>query len=72
MKAAALYYRRLDAGLSPHRLGFDPGTFHVKFVVNKVTLGEAFLRALRFFPVSIIPPTLLLIFILQQNSTCPD
>jgi hypothetical protein len=31
---------------------------HVGFVVGKVALGQVFLRVLRFFPVSIIPPSL--------------
>ena len=33
-------------------------SFHVGFVVNKVTLGEIFLTVLLFSPVSIIPPVL--------------
>jgi hypothetical protein len=32
----------------------------VGFVVNKVALGQVFLRVLRFFPVNIIPPWALL------------
>jgi hypothetical protein len=28
----------------------------VEFVVDKVTLGQAFLRVLLFYPVNIIPP----------------
>jgi hypothetical protein len=35
---------------------FDPGQFHVKFVVEKVALGEEFLWVLRFSPLNIIPP----------------
>jgi len=42
INAVALCFRRLDADLSPHRPGFDPGTLYVKFVVNKVALGENF------------------------------
>jgi hypothetical protein len=45
-------------GLSPRRFGFDPGSVHVGFVVDKVALGQVFLRALRFSPASLIPPVL--------------
>ena len=52
------WLRRLVAGLSPRKPGLDPGLVHVRFVVDKVTLGHVFLRLLRFSPVSIIPPLL--------------
>jgi hypothetical protein len=52
------WLRRLVAGLSPRKPGFDPGSVHVGFVVHKVALGQVFLRALRFFPVNFIPPVL--------------
>jgi hypothetical protein len=55
--------RRLVAGLSPRKPGLDPGLVHVRFVVDKVTLGHVFLRLLRFSPVSIIPPLLRTLFI---------
>jgi hypothetical protein len=48
--------RRLVAGLSPRRPGFDPGSVNVGFVVDKVALGQVFLRVLRFSPVNFIPP----------------
>jgi hypothetical protein len=48
----------LVAGLSPRRLGFDPGSVHVIFVVDRVALDQVFLRVLRFSPVSIILPVL--------------
>jgi hypothetical protein len=38
--------------------GFAPGLIHVGFVPDKVALGQVFLRALRFSPVNIIPPSL--------------
>jgi hypothetical protein len=41
------------AGLSLRRHGI-----HVRFVVDKVALGQVFLRILQFSPVSIIPPML--------------
>jgi hypothetical protein len=34
-----------------------PGLIRVGFVVEKVALGQVFLRVLRFSPVSIIPPS---------------
>jgi hypothetical protein len=33
---------RLVAGLPPRRLGFDPGSVHVGFLVDKVALGQVF------------------------------
>jgi hypothetical protein len=38
--------------------GFAPGSIHVGFVVDKVALGQVFLRVLRFSPANIIPPLL--------------
>jgi hypothetical protein len=55
---AVPWLRRLVAGLSPRRLGFDPGSVHVGFMVNKVALGQVFPPVLRFFPVNFIPPVL--------------
>ena len=40
---AVPWLRRLVAGLSPRRPGFDPGPVHVRFVVDKVALGQVFL-----------------------------
>jgi len=50
---AVPWLRRLVAGLSPRRPGFAPGSVHVGFVVDKVALGQVFLRVLRFSPVNI-------------------
>jgi hypothetical protein len=50
------WLRRLVAGLSPRRPGFDPGSVHVGFVVDKVALEQAFPRVLRFSPLNFIPP----------------
>jgi hypothetical protein len=44
--------------LSPRRQRFAPELFHVAYVVNKVELGQVFLRVLLVFPVSVIPPWL--------------
>jgi hypothetical protein len=52
------WLRWLVAGLSPRRPGFDPGSVHVGFVVDKVALGQVFPRVLRFSPVNFIPPVL--------------
>jgi hypothetical protein len=49
---------RLAAGLPPRRPGFDPGSVHVGFVVDKVTLGQVFLRVLRLSRVNFIRPLL--------------
>jgi len=46
----------VSAGLSPRRLGFDPRSVDLKFLVDKVTLGLVFLRVLWVFIVNIIPP----------------
>jgi hypothetical protein len=53
--------RRLVAGLSQRSPGFAFGSIHVGFVLDKVTLGQVFLRVLRFSPVNIIPPLSILI-----------
>jgi hypothetical protein len=69
-----LWLRRLVAGLSPRRLGFDPGSVHVGFVVDKVVLGQVFPRVLRFSPVNFIPSVLhylgkkLIIFIIGLHN----
>jgi hypothetical protein len=34
--------RRLVAGLSPRRPGFDPGSVHVGLVVDEVAMGHIF------------------------------
>jgi hypothetical protein len=52
---AVSWLRRLVAGLSPRRPGFDTGSVHVGFVVHNVALGQVFPRVLRFSPVNIIP-----------------
>jgi hypothetical protein len=52
------WLRRLVAALPPRRPGFDPGSVHVEFVVEKVALGQVFPQVLRFYPVNFIPPEL--------------
>jgi hypothetical protein len=39
---------------SPRNPGFDPRSVHVRFVVDKVALGQVFPRVLRFSPVRFI------------------
>jgi hypothetical protein len=55
---AVTWLRRLVGGLSPRKPGFDPGSVHVGFVVDKMALGQAFLRVLQFSAVNFIPPVL--------------
>jgi hypothetical protein len=55
---AVPWLRRLVAGLSPRRSGFDPGSVHVGFVVDNMALGQVFPRVLRFSPVNLIQPVL--------------
>jgi hypothetical protein len=47
---AVLWLRRLVAGLPPRRPGFDPGSVHVGFVVDKVAPGQVFLPSTSVFP----------------------
>jgi hypothetical protein len=58
------WLRRLAAGLPPRRPGFDLGSVHVGFVVDKVALGQVFLRVLRFSPVNWIIIIIIVIFII--------
>jgi hypothetical protein len=55
---AVPWLRQLAAGLPPRRPGFDPGSAHVGFVVDKLALGQVFPRVLRLSPVNLIPPML--------------
>jgi hypothetical protein len=49
---AVPWLKLLVAGLSPLRFGFEPSSVYVGFVVDRVALGQVFLRVLRF-PLSI-------------------
>jgi hypothetical protein len=42
----------------PWRARFDPRSVRVRFVVDKLALGQAFVRVFRVSSVSIIPPLL--------------
>jgi hypothetical protein len=55
---AVPWVRRLDASLLPLGTGFDSGSLHVGFVVDKVALGQVFPQVLRFSPVNLIPSVL--------------
>ena len=57
-KLAVSWLRQLVAGLLLRRPGLNPKPFHVRVVVDKVALGQAFVRVLQFPPVRIIPPML--------------
>ena len=52
---AVPWLRRLVAGLSSRRPGFDPRSVHEGFMVEKVALRQVFVRVLRFYPVNFIP-----------------
>jgi hypothetical protein len=52
------WLKRLVAGLSPQRPRFAPGLIRVGCVVDKMALGQVFLRVLRFSPANIISPLL--------------
>jgi hypothetical protein len=54
LSQAVPWLKSLIAGLSPRRSRFAPGSIHVGFVVEKVALGQGFLRVLRFSPVNIL------------------
>jgi hypothetical protein len=51
------FIRRLVAVLPPQRPRFYPKAVHMGIVLVEETLGKVSLRALRYFAVSIIPPT---------------
>jgi len=48
----------LFAGHSDRRLGYSLRPVHVRYVLEKVALGQVFVRALMFSPVTIIPSQL--------------
>ena len=56
-----LKLRGIVAGLSLLSSRFDLRSVHLGFVVNKVALGQVFLRVLGFFPVGIMPQSSLFI-----------
>jgi hypothetical protein len=53
---AMIWIRQSDASLSLQRPELVPESIHVGNVVNKVTVGQAFVQVLWFSPVNIIPP----------------
>jgi hypothetical protein len=52
---AVPWLRWLVAGLSPRRLGFDPGSVHVGCVVDKVALVQVFLPSTSVLPCQLHP-----------------
>jgi hypothetical protein len=63
------WFRKIVASLSPRKTGFEFGSAHVAFVVDKVEQGPVVLRDLRFSPANIIPPRLS-IFIFMNRGGC--
>jgi hypothetical protein len=52
------WLRQLIVGLSPWKPRFTPRSVHVGFVIDKVTLGCVFLQVFQFSPIGIIPSSL--------------
>jgi len=48
LKPTVSCLRRLVGGLLPRRHGFDPSSLHMRFVVNKFSLGRFFLPGRRY------------------------
>jgi len=63
---AVAWVSRLVAGMSLRSSGFEAKSFYVRFVVDKVALGQDSLRVLQLFLVSTIPP------MLQTHSSITD
>jgi hypothetical protein len=60
-----------EVNLSPLWPGFAPRSLHVGFVVDKVALGQVFLRVLRLSRVNIIPPWLSILIYHQRINNRP-
>ena len=58
---AVEWRRRLIAGLSPWRPGFDSRLVLVRWFVDRVAVGRIFIRVLRFSAVSFVTPTPLIL-----------
>jgi hypothetical protein len=56
LQRAVPWLWRVAAGISSRGSGFDLRSVRVRFMVDKVGLGQVFLQVLQFYPVSIIPP----------------
>jgi hypothetical protein len=54
-RLAAPWLRRLVAGHLPWRPGFGTRLFYVRFVMDKVAVGQVFIRIFLFSPVYTIP-----------------
>ena len=52
---AVSWLRRLVAGLSPRRPGFDPRSIYVRFVLKSVELRQVSFRIFLFTPTNITP-----------------
>ena len=52
--------RRVEAyTVRKRRRCLDPRSFHMGLILNKVSLGQVFLQAVRIYRVIVIPPMLL-------------
>jgi hypothetical protein len=58
LKSAVPWPRYLVADLSLRRPVLYPVSFHVRFLVDKVAMGQVFLQVPWFFPVTVIPSVL--------------
>jgi hypothetical protein len=67
---AVSWLRSLVAGLSSRSPGFALGSILVGFVVDKVTLGQVFLRVFRFSAVSILFHRRLKPYLFYVTSSC--
>jgi hypothetical protein len=66
------WLRWLAAGLSLQRPSFVLASTHVEFLVDKVALGQVFLRVLQFSPAHIIPLGPILIYLGDEHRTIGD
>jgi hypothetical protein len=57
-REAVSWLRRLVIDPSPPRPAFVPRSINVRFVVDKISMGQDFFRVLPFYPVNSIPPWL--------------
>ena len=58
MSKCGLWIRGLVAGLPPRGPGFDSRLLHVRYVVEKLTVGQVSHRVLGSSPVTLFPPLL--------------
>jgi hypothetical protein len=64
---AVPWLRRLVTGIPPRRPGFDPGSVHVGFVVDKLALGQVFPPSTSVFPCQFHPTGAPLLGKMEKN-----